>query len=60
MMKLCLSLADSSADVLEEKIARYAGQVPYIEARLDYLSEPQIPAVPGDLGTVFIATCRPV
>ena len=60
MTKLCLSLADSSADVLEEKIARYAGQVPYIEARLDYLSEPKIPAVPGDLGTDFIATCRPV
>ena len=59
MMKLCLSLADSSADALEEKIARYTGQVPYIEARLDHLSEPRVPAVPNDLGTDFIATCRP-
>jgi 3-dehydroquinate dehydratase/shikimate dehydrogenase len=60
MMKLCLSLADSSADVLESKLARYAGQVPYIEARLDYLSEPKVPALSRDLGTEFIATCRPV
>ena len=60
MIKLCLSLADSSAAVLEEKIARYAGQVPYIEARLDTLSEPKVPFVPGGLGTDFIATCRPV
>ena len=60
MMKPCLSLADSSAVVLEEKIARYAGQVPYIEARLDYLSELQVPAVPDGMGTDFIATCRPV
>ncbi len=60
MINLCLSLADSSAAVLEEKMARYAGQVPYIEARLDYLSEPIIPAVPDGQGTDFIATCRPV
>ena len=60
MIKLCLSLADSSAAVLEEKIARYAGQVPFIEARLDYLSELKVPAVPGGQGTDFIATCRPV
>ncbi|MDA2934167.1 type I 3-dehydroquinate dehydratase, partial [Acidobacteria bacterium AH-259-D05] len=59
MIKLCLTLAESSADVLEQKISRYAGQVPYIETRLDYLTEPSVPKVPTHQGTDFIATCRP-
>lgn len=58
MIKLCLSLADPSADVLENKIARYAGQVPYIEVRLDYLSKLVVPSVPSNSSTDFIATCR--
>ncbi|MEE8349071.1 MAG: type I 3-dehydroquinate dehydratase [Acidobacteriota bacterium] len=59
-MNLCLSLADSSEAVLGQKVARFAGQVPYIEIRLDYLSEVVVPTVPTDLGTEFIATCRPL
>ena len=59
MIKLCLTLAEPSVALLEQKIAQYAGQVPYIEARLDYLREPAIPSVPTAGGTEFIATCRP-
>lgn len=59
-MDLCLTLAEVSPRILEEKIARYVDQVPYIEVRLDYLEKPQIPALPGDCQTQFIGTCRPV
>jgi len=44
---------------LVEKIAQHDGQVPYLEVRLDYLSEPAVPALPTRQGTEFIATCRP-
>lgn len=60
MINLCLTLADPSFTVLNQKITRYTGQVPYIEVRLDYLDEPQVPSVQPDQGTDFIATCRPL
>jgi len=59
MIHLCLTLAESSFAALNRKIAQYTEQVPYIEVRLDYLAEPQVPSVQPDLGTDFIATCRP-
>jgi 3-dehydroquinate dehydratase/shikimate dehydrogenase len=59
MIHLCLTLAESSFAALNRKIAQYTEQVPYIEVRLDYLTEPQVPSVQPDLGTDFIATCRP-
>ncbi|MCZ6768988.1 MAG: type I 3-dehydroquinate dehydratase, partial [Acidobacteria bacterium] len=59
MINLCLTLAESSFAALNRKIAQYTEQVPYIEVRLDYLTEPQVPSVQPDLGTDFIATCRP-
>ncbi len=59
MINLCLTLAESSCAALNRKIAQYTEQVPYIEVRLDYLAEPQVPSVQPDLGTDFIATCRP-
>ncbi len=59
MINLCLTLAEPSFAALNQKIAQYTGQVPYIEVRLDYLAEPQVPTVQPDQGTDFIATCRP-
>ncbi len=59
MINLCLTLAELSSAVLDQKIAQYTGQVPYIEVRLDFLAEPQVPSVRPDQGTDFIATCRP-
>ena len=58
-MDLCLTLAESSAAILRDKIAHYSGQVPYLEVRLDYLTEPYLPQIPQQGGTQFIATCRP-
>jgi 3-dehydroquinate dehydratase/shikimate dehydrogenase len=59
MINLCLTLADPSFAALNQKIAQYTGKVPYIEVRLDYLAEPQVPSVQPDQGTDFIVTCRP-
>ena len=59
MINLCLTLAETSSATLTQKIARYTGQVPYIEVRLDHLAEPKIPSVHTSQGTDFIATCRP-
>jgi 3-dehydroquinate dehydratase/shikimate dehydrogenase len=59
MINLCLTLAEPSSAVLDQKITQYTGQVPYIEVRLDYLAEPRLPVVQADQGTDFIATCRP-
>ena len=59
MINLCLTLADPSFAALNQKIAQYTGTVPYIEVRLDYLAEPQVPSVQPDQGTDFIVTCRP-
>lgn len=58
--KLCLTLAERSLSVLENKLRRYSGMVPLIEARLDYLEVPKVPVLPADSPTEFIATCRPV
>lgn len=60
MTNLCLTLADPSFAALSQKIARYTGRVPYIEVRLDYLGEPEVPSIQPNQGTDFIATCRPV
>jgi 3-dehydroquinate dehydratase/shikimate dehydrogenase len=59
MINLCLTLAEPSSAALDQKIAQYTGQVPYIEVRLDFLEEPEVPSVRPDQGTDFIATCRP-
>ena len=59
MINLCLTLAEPSFAALNQKIAQYTGQVPYIEVRLDHLAEPQVPVVQAGQGTDFIATCRP-
>ncbi|MFQ5741097.1 MAG: type I 3-dehydroquinate dehydratase [Acidobacteriota bacterium] len=58
-MKLCLTLAEPDLPELERKMAAYAGQVPFIETRLDYLNTLSIPELPAGAGTEFIATCRP-
>lgn len=59
MPKLCLALGEESPSRLLEKVHRYAGRVALIECRLDSLSQPQVPPLPTDTGTEFIATCRP-
>ena len=59
MVNLCLTLAESSAVVLREKISHYTGQVPYLEVRFDYLDVIEVPKVFNHQGTQFIATCRP-
>ena len=59
MVDLCLTLAEPSAAILRDKIAHYNGQVPYLEVRLDYLTDPYLPQMPQQSGTQFIATCRP-
>ncbi|MGH9340573.1 MAG: type I 3-dehydroquinate dehydratase [Acidobacteriota bacterium] len=58
-MDLCLTLAEGSQTSLVERIARYSGQVRFIEARLDYLEQPEIPRLPDLKGTELIATHRP-
>ena len=50
MVNLCLTLAERSMATLVEKIAQHDGQVPYLEVRLDYLSEPAVPALPSWAG----------
>ncbi len=60
MSALCLTLAERSPAALQEKIEYYADRVAFIEARLDYLSDPAcLPQLPPGR-TRFIATCRPV
>lgn len=59
-MKLCLTLAESSAAALEEQLDRFSGRVPLIELRLDHLQEKRLPRIPGDGETRVIATCRPI
>lgn len=59
MVKLCLTLAEESPSTLKKRIIQYSGQVPLIEVRLDYLSSPELPTLPGNTETEFIATCRP-
>ncbi len=58
-MNLCLTLAESRLADLQRKIDSYQGATPYIEARLDYLTEPGLPRLPVG-ATQFIATCRPL
>jgi 3-dehydroquinate dehydratase / shikimate dehydrogenase len=59
MARLCLTLAEASPALLQEKIERYHGRFPFIEIRLDYLRDPKLPALPGDGTTEYVATVRP-
>jgi len=59
MSTLCLTLAEKSMEVLREKLRYYAGRVPMIEVRLDYLSPVRLPESPDRSETELIATCRP-
>lgn len=56
--KLCLTLAEESLSTLERKVAQHSGRVPVIEIRLDYLARPEVPPLPGNTSTEFVATCR--
>lgn len=58
MTSLCLTLAESTRASMERKLQRFAGRVPYIEVRLDYLDDPYV-QLPGGTATNFVATCRP-
>lgn len=58
MTSLCLTLAEPTRALLERKLNRFAGRVPFIEARLDYLDDPFV-KLPQGTSTRFIATCRP-
>lgn len=59
MADLCLTLAETSLEGLNEKILRHNGQVEMIETRLDYLINPQVPELPPEPLSRYLATCRP-
>jgi 3-dehydroquinate dehydratase / shikimate dehydrogenase len=59
MAKLCLTLAEESPVLLQQKIDKYDGQFPFIEIRLDYLPNPGLPSLPGNGRTEYVATVRP-
>jgi 3-dehydroquinate dehydratase / shikimate dehydrogenase len=59
MARICLTLAEESLVLLQQKIERYDGQVPFIEVRLDYLRNPGIPSLPESGRTEYVATVRP-
>jgi 3-dehydroquinate dehydratase / shikimate dehydrogenase len=58
MSGICLTLAEEDLSLLNRKISRYAGRVPFIEVRLDYLASPGLPSIPPTTSR-FVATCRP-
>ncbi|MBI4444590.1 MAG: type I 3-dehydroquinate dehydratase [Acidobacteria bacterium] len=58
-MDLCLTLAEQSLISLQEKLARYASQLAYVEVRLDCLGHLEVPELPKRARARFIATCRP-
>jgi len=60
MLDLCLTLAQKSSLELANQINEFAGSVPLIEIRLDRLSVLDVPDLPGDSETQFLATCRPL
>ena len=59
MPDLCLTLTETSLADLQRKIAAYAGRVAVLEVRLDFLDSPQLPELPAESGTEFLATLRP-
>jgi 3-dehydroquinate dehydratase / shikimate dehydrogenase len=59
MPPICLTLAEESLSVLEGKLETYVGTVPFIEVRLDYLRPFEIPRLPENGDTRFLATLRP-
>ncbi len=58
-MKTCLTLTERSLERLERKLA-HPGRCDLVEARLDFLDSPAVPALPESRGTQLVATCRPV